>query len=243
MVTQEKKLYNPAFQEFPKTYEDVRQRPFNQNSIAHNILSAWGPMELYTDKMREVGKRINDETWRMMVESLWLSLHFIYRGKRRKSLYANGDWYDKAWGFFMRTIVGYPNQSFMRSGWFYRVASYLNELYPDFLSRDPLADPGHFRFPYDTVTIDHMHLVYQMPDRMDLLRIAEERGMKFDEFFDYVINHMMCLNEQYKKDGQLYRLPQFGQSSNALYVRYLKFNKEPMRHINRPAKWRQKLYE
>lgn len=193
--------------------------------------------------MKQVGKRVNDELWRMMVEILWLSLHFIYRGKRRKSLYANGDWYDKAWGYYMRGVVGYPNQSLTRSVWFYRIASYLNDFYPDFLSRDPFVDPDYFRFPYATVTIDHMHLVYQMPDRFDLLRIADERKMNFDEFFDFVVNHMMCLNEASGKKEQIYRLPQFGQSSSALYVRYSKFNKETMRHINKPPKWTKKPYE
>lgn len=239
-MIRKKSLYNPQFREFPKTYEDVRQRPFNQRSIAANIRSAWGPLDEYTARMKEVGKRINDDLWRMMIEYLWMSLHFVYRTKRRKSLYANGDWYDKAWGFFMRSIVGFPNQSLTRSTWFYRIASYLNEIYPDFLSRDPFLEPDYFKFPYETVTLDHMHLVYQMPDRFDLLRIAEERKMHYDAFFDYVINHMMCLNELSGKKDQLYRLPQFGQSSNALYVRYAKFNKETMRHITMPPKWTKK---
>lgn len=234
---------NPNFQEFPKTYENLRQRPFNHTHIAGNIRSATWPKDEYIARMRAVWRRINEDGWRNMVESLWLSLHFVYRGKRRKYLWGNGDWYDKAWRYFTSAMVGYPTQLLTRNGSFYRLSSYLNDLYPDFLSRDPFTDPDYFKFPYENLSLDHMYLVYQMPDRFDLLHLANERKMNFDEFFDYVINHIMNLNELSKKGEQLYTVPNFGQGVTALYVVYRKFDKAPMRYINKPPRWTQKPYE
>lgn len=131
----------------------------------------------------------------MLVVRIWLAQHFIFRGKRRKALFANGDWYDRAYGYFMRTIVGCANLALTRSPWFYRMGTYINDMFPKFLEYSPFENPEYYAFPFKTVTIDHMVLVYQMPERWNLLDIAEERGMLYDEFYDYVINYALCDND------------------------------------------------
>lgn len=178
--------------------------------------------------------------WRSLVENTWLALHVIYRGKRRKSLYGNGNWDDRAYGFFMRNMVGNGLFTLTKMGWYYRICFYLNDLYPDLLSRNPFEEPEYFEFPYKTVTIDHMYLVYQMTDRFSLLRIAEERGMKYDEFFDYVVNHIYSENEPLTKPK--YKLMHYEVMGKPSYVSEKGFNAAEKKKINTPRKFTYKVH-
>lgn len=38
-------------------------------------------------------------------------------------------------------------------------------------------------------------LVYMMPERLELLKHGEDKGMDFATFVDYVINYINCYNE------------------------------------------------
>ena len=175
--------------------------------------------------------------WRALVENTWLALHFIFRGKRRKHTFGNGNWYDRAYGYFMRNMVGNGFHTMTQTRWYYRVAFYINDLYPDFLSRSPFDEPEYFRFPYKTVTIDHMYLVYQMEERFDLLNIAEKRAMYFDKFLDYVVNHIYSVNE--KLDKPKYKLMHYGEVQKPAYVSVKGFSYEKAKRINTPSRFAQ----
>lgn len=176
--------------------------------------------------------------WRALVENTWLALHFIYRGKRRKRLFANGVWYERAYSYFMRNIVGNGLYTLTRSRWYYRMASYLNDLYPDLLSSNPFEEPERFVFPYATVTLDHMYLVYQMDERFDLLKIAEERGMMYDKFFDYVINYTYTENDKLTKPK--YKLMHYGDAEELAYFSVKGFSYS--NRINTPASFVNKAH-
>jgi len=172
--------------------------------------------------------------WRSLIENSWLSLHLIFRGKRRKHLFGNGDWQDRAYSYFMRTMVGQSFHCLTRTRWYYRIAFYLNDLYPDFLSRNPFEEPEYFLFPYNTVTLDHMYLIYQMEDRFDLLKIAEERKLDINRFLNYVVNHVYSLNE--KLDKPKYQLMHYG-STKPAYVSVKGFSYQKVKRINIPGKF------
>ena len=61
-----------------------------------------------------------------------------------------------------------------------------------------------YEYPYTYMTFDCLFLVYQMPDRLELLKIGEERAMGYSTFVDYIFNHVLCSNEE--SDTEEYKI-------------------------------------
>lgn len=101
-----------------------------------------------------------------------------------------------AYGYFVRHLVGLPNFGLTRNVWSFRVGTYLKDLFPEYLAHDPWEEPEYFKFPFKNIGIDHMFFVYQMPERFNLLQIAENHNMSYDAFYNYVVNYIYCVNEQ-----------------------------------------------
>lgn len=233
------------FQEYPKEYEDLKRRPF-EDTFPNNIFSPIGTREEYVARVRKAEFNISVTAFRCLVEHTWLGLNFVYRGKRRKGLYSNGDWYDRAYGYFMRQMVGLPGIFMTRSGWFYRIGTYLNDLFPGYLSHDPWEEPEYFKFPFENIGIDHMYFVYQMPERFNLLQIAEDRNMSYNEFYDFVVNYIYCANDRNKElqyvNKPKFRIKNHGRTSSAAYVTYSEFKPISLRLITTPPKYRYKIH-
>lgn len=232
--------HKPPFKEYLKTFENLKQSEFEQTYVRQQILSAWGTIEEYTQKMREIARDINTTMFRQAIEFIWLNLHFIYRGERRKNLFANGPWVERAYGYFMREMVGTPLFIMTRSGTFFKIATYLDEMFPRFLDEDPFKNPEYFKFPYKYATLDYMYFVYQLPERMDLLRIAEEKKMNYNQFVDYVVNHVLSVNEETGKNA--YRIKRLDAPTDSPYIWHEDFRPLRARYMKVPAKFRKKLH-
>jgi len=188
--------------------------------------------------MREVAREVNNSIWNLTIRFVWLNLHFLYKGKRRQNLFANLGSLERAYGYFMRDMVGMPLYFFTRSGIFFKVATYIDELLPQFLDRNPDTEPDYFAFPYETVSLDHMYLVYQLPERLNLLEIAEERKMNYNQFTDYVVNHVLSANEE--TDVKQYRLMRLDAPTAPPYIWHASY--KPLRHriMRIPARFKRK---
>jgi len=156
------RLLNPLFKELPKTYESVRTRPFNFKVVSKGLRTTYdGGFEEYVKLYRKTSRRINSELWRATIENTWLALNFVYRNQRRRHIMRNGAFIDKAWAFFTRTIVGYQLKTLTNNRWYYSIACFFKDLYPDMLDKDPFKDPDAFKFPFKHISMDHMALVYR----------------------------------------------------------------------------------
>ena len=51
--------------------------------------------------------------------------------------------------------------------------------------------------------LEHLLFVHQITERLDLLKIGEDRAMSFIDFADYVVNYILCFNEEH---GETYSL-------------------------------------
>lgn len=149
----------------------------------------------YAAIFKKIGKSVNNDMWRMVVEYVWIGAFFVYQKKRRRNLFANGFFGDTAYAYFTRHIINVPNIVFSKSKFFFELASYLGEIYPNLLLESPLENPKRYKFPYPHLTVDHLLLVYQIPERLDLLHLAEKRRMNYGQFFDFVVNHVSSINE------------------------------------------------
>lgn len=187
--------------EYPKTYEDVytRKKAVEKCKLDHVTTDKEMSVFEYRDLCRKALSDIMENLFDNIVKFVWLQHRFTYMGYRRKKTGGNHYAVDGAFGVFMRHYVGIEYRLFSRNFYYPRIASYMSEFFPEFNSRNPFEDPEYYRFPYKHVTTDFLAIVSQMPQRMELLQIAEERKMAWDEFMDYVINFALCYNDEKKR--------------------------------------------
>lgn len=129
----------------------------------------------------------------------WLRRQMRYNGRPQRHT-QNGYRPDKVFSFLARGLTGKDFRYFTKLSFYGKVASYLDQLFFEFDNGNPFTNPDSYKNPFKHITIDFMTVVYQLEDRMDLLKEAEKNKMKFDEFLDYVINHVYSINEELKKD-------------------------------------------
>ena len=94
----------------------------------------------------------------------------------------------------MRRSVGKDPQAITRGSDFGRIESYFDELYPEFLERDPFQEPEYYKFPYQNISMDFLLVVYQMDNRLELLKDADERNLPIAKFMDKVDEYVMAEN-------------------------------------------------
>lgn len=159
----------------------------------------------------------SSQLWDDIVQTEWILSRFKYlcHDKQRVSKYANAH---VALNIFTKQFVGVGFSFLTNTFYFSKIKSYFKELYPDFHKGNPFEDPKKYAFPFKNISIDYMLLVYQMPERMDLLRHASEQNMPFSVFIDFVINYIGKFNDTEPKDVYAFvRLSHY-----PLYVKRLK---------------------
>lgn len=201
------------FIDYPRTYELVMtdEKMLRRNchldyiSIYNNIPGSVDVYRMYFEKtMREFQLQAFDH----LVKFRWLRDRFCYRGVRRDRTRTN-PYIDAAYGIFVRHYVGYEFNLFfsLRYGPLQKLLKYVDDIIPDLDERNPFTEK--IAYPYTYVQFEHMILVYQLEERMDLLNHAEKHKMRYTTFFDYVINYIKSYNEkEYKyelvKGGDLF---------------------------------------
>lgn len=188
--------------EYPKTYEDVytREKAVGKCKIEH-VTTDKGMSSLeYMDLSRKFLSETMEGLFNAIVKFVWLQHRFTYMGYRRKKTGGNFYLVDGAFGVFMRHHVGIEYRVFSRNFYYSRVSTYMSDFFPEFSDRNPFEEPEYYKYPYKHVTMDFLTIVNQMPQRLELLQLAEDRKMKWDEFMDYVINFALCYNDEKKKN-------------------------------------------
>jgi len=153
----------------------------------------------YIGLLRETIGGMQKEVFDYMVKYMWLVRRFCYKGKRRKNLSANGIHMDGAFGVFMRNFVGFEGRLMLNTfGSGGKIAGYLDDFFPNFDEGNPFEE--HYEYPYKNITLEHLILVYQMPERLDLLNDAENAKMSYTKFLDFVLNYISCYNEEHGEE-------------------------------------------
>lgn len=77
--------------------------------------------------------------------------------------------------------------------------TYFLEFFPRMLRDDIFKNSDKYKFPYENIGLEHLLIVHQMPQRLDLLDMAEKEKMKYSDFLNYVVNFALCHNEAMKR--------------------------------------------
>lgn len=189
------------FKEFPKTYEDVytRHDVLKKCKIEHVTIDDG----MFVSEYKNLCRDFLSESLRMLFDNsikfFWLQHKFQYMGYKRKKPGTNYWPVDIGLAVFLRNQVGIDYRVLTRNFFYRKLYSYFEDMFPEFHKRNPFKEPEYYTYPYKHVTVDFLTIVEQVPQRFDLLRIAEEKKMKWDEFIDYVINWVLCYNEEVGK--------------------------------------------
>lgn len=190
------------FKNYPRRYEyvfsdkETRDKKCNLEKVRiFNSESDFCDTSLYIKIFSKEVRDFYKDSFDHMLKLTWLSRRFIYNGNRRLSNKSNGFHADRAFAAFSRDYVNYSTKIMFSFGSAWnRIASYIEDFYPDFENNSPFE--CEYIYPYQYMLIPHLLVVHQMPERLELLAEGEKLKMNFSQFSDYVVNYVSCYNEE-----------------------------------------------
>lgn len=170
---------------YPKTTEDRSKRPTEKT--LDRISSASGSVEELEQHFRDLYHEAHPLFFNWIVKQVWLEQQFLLDGIRRLR-FGNGQRYDWIFSFFAKGMVGISQKPLTTGIFAAAVATYIEDFFPDFSLHNPFKEPEYFKYPFKHVTLDHMTLVYQVHNRLEMLEEAERRSMSSHDFENEMIN-------------------------------------------------------
>ena len=187
------------FIDYPKEYENYylskeRLEKFDLSKAQTSFEGGWDKYEkFFNNFMREMDVSF----YNYILRYYWLQRKFFYGGFRKREI-SNNHWsVEHVYALFQRFKNGINHMVLIKSFYFAKVVSYVVDFYPEFDKKDPFKEPEYYKFPYKNITCDFLTVVYQMSERLELLKIAEERKMNVLEFYDYLLNYTNIYNDKH----------------------------------------------
>jgi hypothetical protein len=207
---------------YEKRYEDFIQKKENRkNKFRIKLFDISGDgivsMEQYVSTIRTEILEMQKEIFNRLVKLVWLFRKFTYGPdhKRMRSHKKNGFAMNAAFSMFMIDYTGLLASS--ATGRYGFVIDYFDDFFPNFDLGNPFEES--YEYPYKYMTFECLMVVGNLPGRMEFLKIGEDQKMNFPKFYDYMINHILCYNEEIGKEyyiiGQRLDVPRI--NINKLY--------------------------
>lgn len=195
----------------PKTYEDVfsTDSPRNNAQLKFDKISV-GELDLneYTLLFKNYLGDFYSDLFDKCVKLSWLRRKFCYHGyKTILPMYKNPPLVNSAFVKFLRRRVGNDLQIITRGPFFNKwEVFYFDKFFPNFLKESPFENPDYYKFPFKNISPEFLIVVYQLDDRFSLLKEADKKDMSYAVFADYVINHVLCENDDLGRDKYYLKL-------------------------------------
>jgi len=185
---------------YKKTYEDVysTDKPKNSAKLYIDKISVEDiPLDKYISTFKEFLNKFYLDLFDFCVKLSWLRRKFGYYGKKTiLPMHKNSQILNGAFVKLLRRNVGKDIQLITRSKFFSKLELYFEELYPGFMEGNPFTNPEYYKFPFEKISMDFLLVVYQLDDRIELLKLADKQNMTYAVFLDYIINHVYSINEE-----------------------------------------------
>jgi len=210
------------YKEYPKVYENV--------FTSEGCLAKFSPIEMQTDypegpvaymaKFKSWFREFDLTLWKIATEYYWLQCKFMKDNIKKFKHGRVNMRQDAAYATFIKHYIGNSYQLLTSTFIFSKIVTYFGDFFGHVEDSNPFTNPDFYKFPYERISLAHMALVYQMDERLELLKIAENKGMSYYEFMDFVINYINCVNdERQQKVFTLYR-PMTSSNGGNYYVQY-----------------------
>ncbi len=190
-----------------KHYQRIYEDLFQDKTVWRNAKfdSALGDgIESLTDQFRTFLDSAYRQTFYIAICYLWLEKQLIINGHRRTRRFRSGHSYDILYSRFISQGVGRDQATLTRSRWFQITAAVAAEMFPAFYLHNPLEEPEYFQWPFEHVGIDFLAYVYQVDNRMELLKYADTMHMSIYDFKNWVNNYVLCYNDE--QGGEIYKI-------------------------------------
>lgn len=208
--------------EYPKTYED-----FFNNSIPNTgcryekiTVDGYDSVELYINNLKDETKKAELDSFDWMVKIYWLFRKFRYYNLKKKFFKGSGKLVDIAFSVFMRKYVNSQNDVWMGDNLRSGIYSYFDDFFPGFDGGNPFH--AKYEYPYKYMNFSCLLFVTKMDERMELLEIGEKRKMTYNEFVNYVVNYVLCYNDEH---GDKYTLAKKIRSIPYEHIKKIKYEK------------------
>lgn len=209
---------------YPKTYEDVfTSKHFGREWLFKNLedysAEGFSSLDEFISINRKLFRKYYNALFDFLVKIYWLRRRLAWRGhkKTKDPRLTAGMIVEQAMGSFYRKIVGHDLKTLKLGNVYYKIFTYLPEMFPSLDDENALEN--EYKFPFRHMTIECMFFVYQLEDRMDLLRYGEEKGMNMRQFMDFVINQVLCMNEELGEKAFSIKIP----ASCLPYIKNIKY--------------------
>lgn len=181
--------------EYPKKYEDVYSGERSRRKCNIDMVSSdRGHTGIeFADILKKEIVDYQSLLFDKLVKISWLIRRFCYGGYRRKKSRFNGVWFDGAFGSFIKNYICIDPKNLTSNAFTGKIIGYLDDFFPDFDARNPFEEK--MEFPFKNITLDFLVPVYQLPDRMEFLALADKKRLTYAEFLDYLINYFACESE------------------------------------------------
>lgn len=184
----------------PRTYEYVFSKDFKGNPVRLNIdrISIEG-MEVneYINLSRQFFNDMYSELFLNCVKISWLRRKFIFYGNKAiVPMYKNTRSMNNVFTKLLRRNIGHDVQIMTKNKFFTKIeVFYLDKLFPKFEEENPFTNPEYYKFPFKNITMEFLIVVYQLDERMELLKEADRKKMSYADFLDYILNYTLCEND------------------------------------------------
>lgn len=190
------------FNDYERKYEYVfiPKEGWTPEQLEKDVVIGDGKIQLETfyKQIRDTYKQFEDSAFDWLVKTTWLHSHFSFRGL--KVIYGEknpGFLLSYSYSKLMRVRVGFDYTFFGNDNFLRHIKSYLKDLFPDLPERNPFVKK--IKYPFKFMNLECLHLVYRMPERMELLKTGEAKKMTLEQFMDYIVNYINCYNEEHGK--------------------------------------------
>ena len=207
------------YKKYPRVYEKVFTSDGCLATFSEETLETDYPdgKDAYIDKFSSYFHDFDRMFFQRMVEYYWLQRRFIYKGLRKDHHLRTFIRTDSSYSTFIKHHLGFNYQLFTSTFVFGKIVSYFQDFFGVMNDLSPFENPEIYEFPYKNIGLAHLTLVYQMDERIDLLKEAEDGKMSYYEFLDFVINYINCVNDE--KGKTVFNLYRPLDNSN-FYVQY-----------------------
>jgi hypothetical protein len=210
------KLYKKQYEDI-YTVDHLKQYKLDLDQIS-GVTMAY---DEYTDQFKDLLKCFYFDLFNYYVKLSWLRRNFVYKNRKIKyPINHNPQYLNSAFLKYLRRIVGMDIQIITRGINFSAIESYFDELFPGFEEGNPFENPEYYKFPFKNLSIDFLLAVYHMEERVMLLKEADRVEMTIAQFYDFVVNHVKCLNDELEEPA--YEVFQNRHRGVSFYVKNLK---------------------
>lgn len=189
---------------YPKTFESVFSEDTRKKFDFSKVSTKDIDIDKYIKDFSGLLKGFSYNLFDFYVKVIWLKKKFCYQDKQISIDGSTGGNVDYAFTRFLRRIVGGDIQFLTKDFLYTKVISYFKDFFPGFDDGNPFENIEFYKFPFKNITMDFLAVVYQMEDRIELLKYAEEQKMTYATFLDFVINQIYSINEELGRDKYLF---------------------------------------